>query len=489
MADTAQANETGSNEHSLKSGVLGLFDSVIMGVAGSAPAYSIAATTFALFGAVLYGGAAALLYCGFFMFGIVFAFKYLSKDDSHAGASYSWVRRALHPVLGYLAGWAVVISAMIFMVIATFPAGSSMLSLFSSSAAQNKSLITLFGTVFFLLMVGAVAAGVTVTVTVQIIMSCIEVFLLLLFAFLAIFHAHHVTAFSWHWFSPSVFHAHGSSGFVAGALLAAFYYWGWDVTANLNEETKNAKSTSGTGGMLGAFVVFLLFEVFTVATNMVLTPAQLTDGRNAADILVILGQAVWHGTGGKLIVVAVLLSTIATLETTLIQVTRTMFTMGRDNTLPKALGRIHPVRKTPLVATAVVTVISVLLFIGSQYIGSISNIMSDGYNAIGLQICIYYGLAGISVVVLYRRQIFLSVGNFIFMGLWPLLGAIFMGYIFYNAIPGLNSTTLAVGLGAMALGLIPLIYYWIKGVPYFKMPTKLDRIAQLEELREMEVNL
>src|SRR5487761_1936872 len=204
VADTAQANETGSNEHSLKSGVLGLFDSVIMGVAGSAPAYSIAATTFALFGAVLYGGAAALLYCGFFMFGIVFAFKYLSKNDSHAGASYSWVRRALHPVLGYLAGWAVVISAMIFMVIATFPAGSSMLSLFSSSAAQNKSLITIFGTIFFLLMVGAVAAGVTVTVTVQILMSCIEVFLLLLFAMLAIFHAH-ATPFSWHWFAPSIF--------------------------------------------------------------------------------------------------------------------------------------------------------------------------------------------------------------------------------------------------------------------------------------------
>jgi amino acid transporter len=489
VSGTVQVNEAGSSEHSLKSGVLGLFDSVIMGIAGSAPAYSIAATTFALFGAVLYGGAAALLYCGFFMFGIVFAFKYLSRNDSHAGASYSWVRRALHPVLGYLAGWAVVISAMIFMVIATFPAGSSMLSLFSSSAAQNKSLITIFGTIFFLLMVGAVAAGVTVTVTVQIVMSCIEIFLLLVFALLAIFHAHHVTAFSWHWFSPSVFQSHGSSGFVAGALLAAFYYWGWDVTANLNEETKNAKNTSGTGGMLGAFVVFLLFEVFTVATNMVLTPAQLTDGRNAADILVILGQAVWHGTGGKLIVVAVLLSTIATLETTLIQVTRTMFTMGRDNTLPKVLGKIHPVRKTPLVATAVVTVISVLLFIGSQYIGSIANIMSDGYNAIGLQICIYYGLAGLSVVVLYRRQIFLSVGNFIFMGLWPLLGAIFMGYIFYNAIPGLNTTTLTVGLGAMALGLIPLIFYWIKGVPYFDTPTKLDRIAQLDEIYELEENL
>jgi amino acid transporter len=474
-------------EHSLKSGVLGLFDSAIMGVAGSAPAYSIAATTVYLFGAVLYGGPAALLYCGFFMFGIVFAFNYLSKADQHAGAAYSWVRRALHPILGYLSGWALLVSALIFMVIATFPAGGSVLSLFSTSAASNTTLVVIFGTVFFLLMVAAVAAGVTVTVTVQIIMSCVEVFLLLLFAALAIFHAHHVSHFSWHWFSPTVFHAHGSSGFVAGALLAAFYYWGWDVTANLNEETKNAHKTSGAGGIIGALVVFALFEVFTVAANLVLTPAQMNSSVNAADILYVLGQTVWHGTGGKFIVLAVLLSTVATLETTLIQVTRTMFTMGRDNTLPKALGRVHEVRKTPLVATGVVTVFSVLLFIGSQYIGSIGKILGDGYSAIGLQICIYYGLAGLAVVILYRRQLFKSARNFIFMGLWPLLGSVFMAYLFFESVKGFWTTskaTLWIGLGSMALGLIPMAYYWLKGNPYFDLPSKEDRHAVIVEFEQ-----
>ena len=472
-----------TSEHSLRSGVLGLFDSVIMGIAGSAPGYSIAATTTALFGAVLYGGPAALLYCGLFMFGIVFAFNYLSKADSHAGAAYSWVRRAIHPVLGYLSGWALVVSALIFMVIATFPAGSSVLSLFSNGLAANKTWVTVFGALFFLLMVGAVAAGVTVTVTVQIIMSCIEVALLILFALVAIFHAHHVTSFSWHWFSPTVFH--GQSGFVAGALLAAFYFWGWDVTANLNEETKDAHKTSGLGGILCTIVVFSLFELFTIASNLVLTPAQLQNSNNAADILAVLGQTVWHGTGGKLIVVAVLLSTVATLETTLIQVTRTLFTMGRDNTLPKALGNVHAERKTPIVATVVVTIFSLALFIGSQKVGSISNILTDGYNAIGLQICIYYSLAGLAVVILYRRQLFKSVKNFIFMGLWPLLGALFMIYIFIEAYKGLNNTTRLVGLGAMALGFIPIGYYWfVKKNPYFNMPSKEDRHAVIEEFEQ-----
>jgi hypothetical protein len=45
---------------------------------------------------------------------------------------------------------------------------------------------------------------------------------------------------------------------------------------------------------------------------------------------------------------------------------------------------------------------------------------------------------------------------------------------------------LIVGLGSMALGFIPMAWYWYKGAPYFKMPDKLDRHAQLLELTQME---
>jgi hypothetical protein len=76
------------------------------------------------------------------------------------------------------------------------------------------------------------------------------------------------------------------------------------------------------------------------------------------------------------------------------------------------------------------------------------------------------------------------VSNFILMGLWPLIGAIFMGYLFVKAIPNLNAATLWVGLGAMGLGLIPMCYYWAKGNPYFDMPAKEDRVAVLEEFEQ-----
>ena len=61
MTETLEVPESAESAQGLRAGVLGLFDSVIMGIAGVAPGYSIAASTAILFGAVLLGGAAALL--------------------------------------------------------------------------------------------------------------------------------------------------------------------------------------------------------------------------------------------------------------------------------------------------------------------------------------------------------------------------------------------------------------------------------------------
>src|SRR4051812_32789708 len=90
-----------SSERGLRQGALSGFDSVIMAIAGNAPAYSIAATTAVLISVVGLASPAALLYSAIPMLGIAWAFNYLGRADVNAGASYSWVGRALHPALGF----------------------------------------------------------------------------------------------------------------------------------------------------------------------------------------------------------------------------------------------------------------------------------------------------------------------------------------------------------------------------------------------------
>ena len=138
-----------------------------------------------------------------------------------------------------------------------------------------------------------------------------------------------------------------------------------------------------------------------------------------------------------------------------------------------------------MVATLTITVIGIGLFVGSQFIGSIGTIMTDAIAAIGLQIAVYYAFAGFSVVVLFRIEIWKSPKNFLLMGLWPLLGGVFMTVMFFKVIPTLNNTTKWIGLGSIALGFIPMIYYWSKGHVYFNLPTKQERLAALGELEQI----
>lgn len=453
----------------LQAGALGTFDTVVMAVAGSAPAYSIAATTAVLVGAVGLASPAALLYCAIPMLGIALAFSYLSRIDVNAGASYSWVGRTLHPFLGFLSGWALVVSATIFMVAGSLPAGSMTLALFDENLAADSALSTLVGAAWFVLMLLVVLGGARLTVRAQLLMSGVELVILALFAVLAFFHTDNARAFDWSWFGFDQFD--GVSGFASGALIAAFYYWGWDVTSNLSEETRNSRRTTGLAGLIGVGIVFLLFEVFTIAVNVVLSSTQIQE--NEANVLAVLGEEIWPGWGGKLLIVAVMLSTIATLETTLIQVTRSLFAMGRDRTMPSALGKVHREWNTPWVAIAVVGGVALVLFIASNTLGTVGDILSDAISAIGLQIAVYYGLAGLAAVVAYRKMLLESVANFVFGGLWPLLGALFMFWIFIESLGGLSAAAVTIGVGGLAVGLIPMLWYWRQGSDYYR-PAKLD---------------
>ncbi|MGW3146026.1 APC family permease [Streptomyces sp. NPDC001177] len=464
-----------SRGRGLQANALGTFDTVVMAVAGSAPAYSLAATTAVLVGAVGLASPAALLYCAIPMLGIALAFSYLGRIDVNAGASYSWVGRTLHPFLGFVSGWALVVSATIFMVAGSLPAGSMTLALFDENLADNTALSTAIGAAWFLIMLGVVLGGARLTVRAQLLMSGVELVILGLFAVLALFHTGDARAFDWSWLGFS--HFDGMAGFASGALIAAFYYWGWDVTSNLSEETRNSRRTTGLAGLIGVGVVFLLFEVFTIAVNVLLSSKQIEE--NDANVLAVLGEEVWPGWGGRLLIVAVMLSTIATLETTLIQVTRSLFAMGRDRTMPSALGRVHRTWNTPWVAIAVVGGVALVMFIASNALGSVGDILSDAISAIGLQIAVYYGLAGLAVVVAYRKMLLTSVGNFVLGGLWPLFGALFMFWIFVESLGELSGAVIAIGLGGLAVGLIPMLWYWKQGSDYYR-PAKLDATRTVE---------
>jgi amino acid transporter len=139
----------GGETQGLAKGALGTLETAVMGVAGTAPAYSIAATTAALVAVAGVQSAGALLYCGLIMFGIVFAYARLGAAMPDAGAGFHWVGRVFGPGWGFMAGWGLLVSAVVFTVSATVPAAQATLKLVAPQHVDDTAWVAAVGALWF----------------------------------------------------------------------------------------------------------------------------------------------------------------------------------------------------------------------------------------------------------------------------------------------------------------------------------------------------
>ena len=215
-----------SEQVTLAEGALGTAESVVMGVAGTAPAFSVAATTTTLVAAVGLLSAGSILYCGLIMLGVTLSFMYLNRKDAHAGASYAWVGQVFSPSLGFFAGWALLVASAVFMVSGTFPAATATLLLIHPDVTDPSPVsVALVAMVWLIVVSIVIIKGIKPTSYTQIIMTGVEVVILLGIIILSFveYGSHPTHPFSWSWFSLTEF---SPSLFATGALTSLFFFWG-----------------------------------------------------------------------------------------------------------------------------------------------------------------------------------------------------------------------------------------------------------------------
>jgi amino acid transporter len=439
----------------LRANALGFAESVIMGIAGSGPAYSVAASTATLVSAVGVLAPAALLYCGLIMFGIVFAFRHLNRLAVNAGASYAWVAAIFSPALGFFAGWALIISSVVFMVAGTVPAASATLELLAPRFVDSQGAVTLVAAGWLAAIGAVVAKGIKLSSYLQIGFTLVETGVLaLLLALAAIgFAPPAAHAFGAAWFTGAGF---TPALFASGAATALFALSGWDVTANLNEETRDAARVAGAGGIVAVGIVALLLIGFNVLALWLLSDAEID--RAGTNIVAAVAQRLVPHPWDYLAVVAVMLSTIGTLETSILQFTRTLFAMSRDKALHPRYGRLHPAYRTPWVATLLITGVGLVLLVASSYLHGIKTVVDDSIDAVGFQVAFYYGLTGLACAWYFRAEALTGVDKLVFLFLWPALGAGFCVAILVYSVPTFDLATNILGAGSIAIGIVP--YLW-----------------------------
>jgi amino acid transporter len=432
---------------------LGLAESVVMGVAGTAPAYSAAATTATLVAAVGVLSPASLLYCGLIMFGSALAFRHLNRGDPNAGASYAWVTRAFGPILGFFTGWSVLIATAVFMVSGTLPAATATLALFAPSLSGDTTTVTWVAAGWMVVISGVAVKGIKLASYVQVFLTTIEVAILVAIIAYALvrFSGHPAHPFSWHWFSPAGF---TPQMFATGALTAVFVFWGWDVALNLNEETHNAAETPGMAAVLSMVVVLLLFVGFSVTSLLVLSDTEIDAA--GTNVVLAIADKLFPRPWSYVAVVSVMLSTIGTLEASILSFTRTMFAKSRGRALHERYSRLHASWRTPWVASSVLLAIGLVLVFLSSSLPTVATIMRDSVNAIGFQAAFYYGLASFTCAWNHRDALWTDPREAFMRVIWPLASALFLGFVALYGVPTFDLATNLVGLGGFVLGLVPL---------------------------------
>jgi len=188
---------------------------------------------------------------------------------------------------------------------------------------------------------------VKLTSYVQMIFTAIEgiiLFAIIIMSFV-VFPSISAHPFSWSWFSPFAF---TPELFASSALVGIFFYYGWDVTMNLGEETKDSTRTPGRAAFWSMIFLIIFFLIFIVITLMALSDAEIQQYNT--NIIFAIAEKLFGKTWGYVAIIAVLLSTIGTVETQIIQFTRTLFAKGRDKALHERYSRLHPEWKTPHIA-------------------------------------------------------------------------------------------------------------------------------------------
>jgi amino acid transporter len=112
----------------LRSGAISLTESVIMGVAGSAPGFSVSVALGALIATAGVRAPGALIYFALPMIGIAVAYKGLGSRMPHAGAGYEWAGKLFGKPFGFASGWALLVAAAVFIVTGSSPLGSRLQS-------------------------------------------------------------------------------------------------------------------------------------------------------------------------------------------------------------------------------------------------------------------------------------------------------------------------------------------------------------------------
>jgi amino acid transporter len=415
----------------LKRNAISYLSNLVIGVASTAPGYSLAAVIGFIVAVNAMGThmPAVIIVAFLPMLCIAVAYRNWNRADPDCGTTFSWMTRSMGPGWGWVGGWAVIFADIVVNANQAQIAGTYGFRLFGlNGAAGSKLDVMILGVVFIVVLTWICWKGIELSARTQQLLLGFEMVTLLIFAVAALIKtytgSHHASAHvRADWFNPFSL---GLTPLLDGLLLGVFLYWGWDSGVSVNEETENSGTAPGRAAIVSTFVLIGIFLLVSVAAQAYAGTSYLAANGND-----IFSGGLARGVLGvfhNLLTIAVLTSATAATQTTILPAARSALSMARRGAIPSRFAEIHPENLVPSYATIVAGALSIVWFVFIVLVST--NVLGDSVTGLGFMVAFYYGFTGFSCTIFYRRELFVSARNFIVYGVVPTLGGLALMGIF-----------------------------------------------------------
>lgn len=479
MAMTAR-EEPGSHDltgKGLNEGSLSFTGTLAIGLASVAPAYSLAATLgYVVIETGVLAPVAVIL--GFLpMLLTAFAYRELNKVIPDCGTTFTWVTKAFGPRTGWFSGWVLTLAGVIVLAnLAQVAAQYSFYLVGADGLAASTFWVTLLGVGFIAAMTYVSFRGIEIANWLQNVLVAIQYIalaILVIAVFVAVFGSNRPDTaldISWSWFNPMEYFKEGGGGWgslTEGMILMVFIYWGWDTILSLNEETKDSANTPGKAAVAATLILLATYLLTTVASvsyaGVGSTGIGLSNESNADDVFSVIGTEVL-GSWDWIVILAVLVSAVASTQTTILPAARGTLAMGIYKAIMSQFSKTHERYHTPSVSTLFIGGAATVIYVLLSLLGE--NVYGDVLLAIGLMIAFYYGITAYACVWYFRNDIKRGGKALWTKGILPLLGALILTFAFFKSaidmlspdygylggVGGIGSVFI-LGMGSILLGL------------------------------------
>ncbi|GAA5024659.1 APC family permease [Kitasatospora paranensis] len=392
--------------------VVGPLQGAVIAMSSTAPTLSIG-IGMGVIAAVVGGAVPAMVILAFLpILGIASAYAQLNSVQRNLGTGFVWVRRAFGAKagswLGFQSAWVTVVGTTIYLAYGSQVCGAMVLTFAGEMHLHSViglaldpgsiALTTVLGLIVLALLTWGAIRGANVAARFQTWLILFEYAVLIGFCGYAVIVGTH--PFSLSWFNPAS--VPSLKLLVTGLVVSVYIFWGWDSVYTVTEETRNPRDAARAG--FGSLWLMLgMFLLAALGFERLFSVPQMT--QNASSLLPYLGTALAKQPIAALPLLALLFSSIASLQAGVLPIARQTLAMGREGALGPVWTRLHPRYATPAVGTLLLCSIAALLAVLAIGVGTLNQFIAAAATAVGMLVSLYYGLAGLACALHFRDRL------------------------------------------------------------------------------------